>query len=443
MTNIGLINKGKNMKKKLAIHFFGFIRTFRDTYDNFKLNILDVNSQDYEIDIFIHTWDKYNSVDTSKEQFNLWHQEIDYYPTMNEKKISSQDQKDIIDLYQPKKILIEKLEKGVYGYPITLNKVSNLRTTYEKEKGFKYDALLYTRCDIMFKNPIRILGYIDYWKNNPTLDTKIIWCGHSSFSRMAIADPRIVTECDIFWFTKYNIIPNDMYHNCPNDINKFLWIGIDYLLNRDFKIWREQYIGDYKANELIYIRKNVLMQKDNEIKKLKSNNKLLEDKWTKKQILELANLEQDLIIKKLESKKLAKSLGLKMSIINPKITFIQANSAKVRIQNHLSYKLGQALIENSKSILGYIRMPYVLSYIKDKHKFEQKAYEEKIKENPNLALPPLETYPDYNEALKEKECFTYKLGEALMQANKNWYGAGYIKFIFKDVPRLKRKYNKN
>lgn len=280
-------------------------------------------------------------------------------------------------------------------------------------------------------------------QNNPTLDTKIIWCGHSSFSRMAIADPRIVTECDIFWFTKYNINPNDMYHNCPNDINKFLWIGIDYLLNRDFKIWREQYIGDYKANELIYIRKNVLMQKDNEIKKLKSNNKLLEDKWTKKQILELANLEQDLIIKKLESKKLAKSLGLKMSIINPKITFIQANSAKVRIQNHLSYKLGQALIENSKSILGYIRMPYVLSYIKDKHKFEQKAYEEKIKENPNLALPPLETYPDYNEALKEKECFTYKLGEALMQANKNWYGAGYIKFIFKDVPRLKRKYNKN
>ncbi|EPV9207507.1 sugar transferase, partial [Campylobacter jejuni] len=97
-----------------------------------------------------------------------------------------------------------------------------------------------------------------------------------------------------------------------------------------------------------------------------------------------------------------------MSIINPKITFIQANSAKARIQNHLSYKLGQALIENSKSIFGYIRIPYVLSYIKDKHKFEQKAYEEKIKENPNLALPPLETYPDYNEALKEKECFTYK-----------------------------------
>ncbi|ECQ6108133.1 alpha-2,3-sialyltransferase, partial [Campylobacter jejuni] len=25
----------------------------------------------------------------------------------------------------------------------------------------------------------------------------------------------------------------------------------------------------------------------------------------------------------------------------------------------------------------------------------------------------------------------------------NWYWGGYIKFIFKDVPRLKREYNKN
>lgn len=417
------------MKKKLAIHFFGFMRTFRDTYNNFKLNILDINSQDYEIDIFIHTWDKYNSTDTSKECFDLWHKNIDYYPTMNEKQITSQDQRDIIDLYQPKKILIEKLEKGVYGYPITLNKVSNLRIAYEKENGFKYDAFLYTRCDIMFKTPIRILGYIDYWKNNPDLDTKIIWCGHSSFSRMAIADPRIVTECNIFWFTKYDISADDMYHNCPYDINKFLWIGIDYLLYRDFRIWREKYV-DYKATELTYIRKDILIRKDNEITKLKLDNQLLEDKWTKRQILELSILEQDLIIKKLETKKLAKSLGIKMNIINPKIAFIQAHSAKARIRSHLCYKLGQAMIENSRSILGYIRIPYVLSYIMDKHKFEQKAYKAKIKENPNLALPPLETYSDYNEALKLKNSFTYKIGEALIKAHKNWLWGGGISDLY-------------
>ncbi|WP_236845085.1 hypothetical protein [Campylobacter coli] len=105
-------------------------------------------------------------------------------------------------------------------------------------------------------------------------------------------------------------------------------------------------------------------------------------------------------------------------------------TAKTRIQNQLSYKLGQAMIVNSKSFLGYIRMPFVLSYIKDKHKQEQKNYQEKIKKDPSLKLPPLESYPDYQEALKEKECFTYKLGEALIRANNNWYGGGYIKLWF-------------
>ena len=47
-------------------------------------------------------------------------------------------------------------------------------------------------------------------------------------------------------------------------------------------------------------------------------------------------------------------------------------------------------------------MPFVLSYIKEQHKKEQIAYNEKIKANPNLKLPPLESYPDYKEALKEK-----------------------------------------
>ncbi|EAH8080862.1 hypothetical protein ER349_03305, partial [Campylobacter coli] len=103
--------------------------------------------------------------------------------------------------------------------------------------------------------------------------------------------------------------------------------------------------------------------------------------------------------------------------------------------------LGQAMIINSKSILGYIRMPFVLSYIKDKHKQEQKIYQEKIKKDPSLKLPPLESYPDYKEALKEKECLTYKLGEALIKASNNWYGGGYIKLWF-EIRKLKREFRK-
>ena len=115
---------------------------------------------------------------------------------------------------------------------------------------------------------------------------------------------------------------------------------------------------------------------------------------------------------------------------------LQYGTAKSRIHNQLSYKLGKAMIENSKSIWGYIRMPYVLSYIKDMHKKEQIAYNEKIKANPNLKLPPLESYPDYKEALKEKECLTYKLGEAMIEASKNWYKGGYIKLLL-DIKKMK------
>ncbi|MCW0185079.1 hypothetical protein OJP00_00670 [Campylobacter lari] len=144
----------------------------------------------------------------------------------------------------------------------------------------------------------------------------------------------------------------------------------------------------------------------------------------KKQQLEISNLEQDLINKKLQTKQLSKKLGIKMNDFMPKITMISPSSAKARIQNQLSYKLGQAVIINSKSILGYIRMPFVLSYIKDKHKQEQKIYQEKIKKDSSLILPPLESYPDYQEALKLKNHLSYKLGEALIQANKTWYGGG-------------------
>nr|MCR6526987.1 hypothetical protein [Campylobacter lari] len=133
---------------------------------------------------------------------------------------------------------------------------------------------------------------------------------------------------------------------------------------------------------------------------------------------------------------------LKLQQTQSQIAFqTKYGTAKARIQNQLSYKLGQAMIINSKSILGYIRMPFVLSYIKDKHKQEQKIYQEKIKKDPSLALPTLESYSDYKEALKEKECLTYKLGQALIQANKTWYKGGYIGLLFK-IKRLKKDFKK-
>ncbi|TQR28854.1 hypothetical protein DMB92_08950 [Campylobacter sp. MIT 99-7217] len=110
-------------------------------------------------------------------------------------------------------------------------------------------------------------------------------------------------------------------------------------------------------------------------------------------------------------------------------------SAKIRIKNQLSYKLGAIMIHDSKSILSIFKLPFDLIKCGKEHKNKSK--------NKTLAsLPPLETYSDYKEALKIKEHLSYKLGEAWIKAYKNWYKGGFIKFIFIDVPRIKREFQK-
>ncbi|WP_243708220.1 hypothetical protein [Campylobacter volucris] len=153
---------------------------------------------------------------------------------------------------------------------------------------------------------------------------------------------------------------------------------------------------------------------------IKTKNQIIEDKnqIIEDKVLQIQNLEQ----------------------INNLLFFqIKHGTAKSRIQNQLSYKLGQTLIINSKSIFSMLCMPiYIISTIIN-HNQEQKIYKAKIKKDPSLKLPPLEEYPDYQEALKEKECLTYKLGQALIQANKTWYGGGYIKLLF-EIRKLKREF---
>ncbi|ECQ5796139.1 sulfotransferase family protein [Campylobacter coli] len=200
----------------------------------------------------------------------------------------------------------------------------------------------------------------------------------------------------------------------------------DYYNSQTYKIIREIYRDDFE-----------IFDYDLEDKKY----------FNIPQNIYLNNLESKILIKNinLDSLRLKKSFQIQNlnQTIQDKDNLLsfqtQYGTAKQRIQNQLSYKLGQAMIVNSKSLLGYIRMPFALSYIKDKHKQEQKNYQEKIKKDPSLKLPPLESYPDYQEALKEKECFTYKLGEALIRANNNWYGGGYIKLWF-EIGKLKREF---
>ncbi|HDZ5254130.1 TPA: hypothetical protein RTI72_001321, partial [Campylobacter coli] len=173
--------------------------------------------------------------------------------------------------------------------------------------------------------------------------------------------------------------------------------------------------------------------KDSEVKlvQIQTSNNTLSNIIKEKDNIINSNINQ---INQLQNNIQEKSIQLNQ--IQSKLSFqTKYGTAKTRIQNQLSYKLGQAMIVNSKSFLGYLIMPMALLSIMISHKQEQKIYQEKIKKDTSLKLPPLENYPDYQEALKLKNQFSYKLGEALIQANKTWYKGGYVKIWF-EIRRL-------
>ncbi|WP_086239266.1 hypothetical protein [Campylobacter devanensis] len=203
---------------------------------------------------------------------------------------------------------------------------------------------------------------------------------------------------------------------------------------KDTNLFQIAYLGSIeKTADLHLSKKNV------KVYKFKNFNDILESKEISNMIFATAQENENL---KAQLSKLnqefetnnpkSKLTTQKLQKINTNLCFaLNYGTAKSRIKNQLTYKLGQAMIANSKSLWGYIRMPYVLSYIKDIHKKEQIAYNEKIKANPNLKLPPLESYPDYNEAIKLKNHLSYKLGEALINADKSKLKLGYLSLWFK------------
>ncbi|MFG5086316.1 hypothetical protein O8I31_00620 [Campylobacter lari] len=254
---------------------------------------------------------------------------------------------------------------------------------------------------------------------------------HAVYPNQIVVDEKYI-YCHKMW--KYYINKEYIYNVLIQiikqiDKNKYLRIknnGVDCFELPSRELFEEYCELKEKIDELRLNFRKILDKKNNELKKYKIdianciNN--LEFVFNKKQLKENDFQQLKLLIEEIKQGK--------------KIVFY---SSKSRIQNQLSYKLGQAMIVNSKSFLGYIKMPFVLSYIKDKHTQEQKIYQEKIKKDPSLKLPPLESYPDYKEALKEKECLTYKLGEALIKANKTWYKGGYVKLIF-EIGKLKKEF---
>lgn len=377
-------------KKKLAIQFFGHLRTYDKTYKSFFENIIDVNKKEWEIDIFIHTFDTING---SKPATHWWHD--GYEESWDKTPIDSKIQEEIKSIYKPKKLSITHLNPGEYGQYISMENVNNLRKEYEQEKNIKYDLYLYTRPDILFESPLKINMYLDEYKTNDNLKViglpdKYVFCSSNVFQRMPVIDSRHVCEGDLIFFSNCDI-KSQIFHRIIPD-NDILIIQIDYRLWRDFFIiryygkWDVKYTEYYKMREF-QAQFSDLVNKYNELENILNNSGISYDK------------KKDY-------------------------------SAKNIVKNSLDYKLGIAIMDNSSSFLDYVKLPFILSYITKKYNETKDKDLESIK---------LHTYPDYTQALEIMNSMPYKLGEAYIKYNRIWY-KGYIRFILK-ARKIKKKFN--
>ena len=138
------------MRVCLILH--GHLRTFKKTIESLNKNITDFDN----IDIFIHTW---NTIDRLTPSY--------YKECNNNSDIITADM--IKTIYKPKDFSIEtqmlkdpnitcpynkiSLEGHKYYFE-SFYKANELKNNYEKKNNFKYDIVIKSRPDVLFKTPL-------------------------------------------------------------------------------------------------------------------------------------------------------------------------------------------------------------------------------------------------------------------------------------------------
>ncbi|HEC1763098.1 TPA: glycosyltransferase family 8 protein [Campylobacter jejuni] len=86
-----------------------------------------------------------------------------------------------------------------------------------------------------------------------------------------------------------------------------------------------------------------------------------------------------------------------------------------KIKTHLSYKLGNEILNIKENKLKVFILPFTLFFIFIKHKLSNFIYKLMLDTNPNLKPLNLEEYQDYQQALQIKNYLSYRLGNTLVK----------------------------
>jgi hypothetical protein len=238
------------MTMRLAIQFFGHLRSFKSSAESFLKNIVVPNERaGYEVDIFIHTWDELEHSTANyrnPEGVNL------------SKAVTKEDISTIEFLYHPKKLLVEKQldvsdeiltekigkvnrsYKGYVNVAYTVFRGNELRKKYEMETGVNYDWVIVTRPDIQFLKPFEINDIINVYKHyDIDIPKKAIFHGSNIFGRGFVEDRHLLAGSDIFYLGMPEVMNSatNLYPQLDQNLDKKdLWCLEQFWV----KYWEKQ-----------------------------------------------------------------------------------------------------------------------------------------------------------------------------------------------------------
>lgn len=125
-------------------------------------------------------------------------------------------------------------------------------------------------------------------------------------------------------------------------------------------------------------------------------------------MLQLQQLESELELYLLENKRLKASAAVQQSPSKAKSSAQAYYGAADRIKRQLSYRLGAVMIQKSRSLGGWVSMPFALTA-------ETRRFRQEMAARKGQKLPPIASYRDAHEAERVKKHLSYRLGSTLVQ----------------------------
>lgn len=228
---------------KVAVQFFGHLRTYADCWESINKFIL----KKYDCDVFMHTWDTLDShtktwhnfrVDEEEKSVMELEEELKWIYSLKSLKIEKQQLVDEGNLVcQGKEISIFGLHAMLYS----MREVNKMREAYQREKNVKYDYVLVVRPDVKLLSNFNFLDYANPQNTVPEiLNNSIYLAGFYKFKYL-LNDFRFIGASDVLFF------------GIPLVVSK-LYDHVDDIFNQIKKIETSRYGPEYS---FIYCMENL------------------------------------------------------------------------------------------------------------------------------------------------------------------------------------------